>query len=39
MAKTLRSGKEMSEVPVPVVVQKIILKKKHKKNKNDKKSR
>ena len=32
MAKTLRSGKDVSEVPVKIEVKKFILKKKHKKH-------
>jgi hypothetical protein len=39
MAKTLRSGKDVSDEPVKIEVKKFILKKKHKKHGHSKKSK
>jgi hypothetical protein len=39
MAKTLRSGKDVSEIPVKLEVKKVILKKKHKKHSHHSKSK
>lgn len=39
MTKVLRSGKDVSEYTVPVLKQKIILKKKHKKHHHNSKTK